>query len=117
MQFSVIGCVFAYGVFVPALEAEFGWSRTHLSACTSLSFFVMGSLAIVAGRGSDRYGPRIVLMISGLVFGLAYTALSQISAPWHLFLLYGLLIGIGLSTHEVVTLSTIARWFPEKNAV
>ncbi len=114
VQFIVIGGMFAYGVFFHALEAEFGWSRTMLSACSSLAFLTMGLLAIVAGRSSDRHGPRVVLMITGLVFGLGYAALSQITQPWHLFVLFGLLVGVGLSSHDVVTLSTVARWFPDR---
>ena len=30
---------------------------------------------------------------------------------WHLFAIFGLFISLGMSTHDVVTLSTIARWF------
>jgi MFS family permease len=37
--------------------------------------------------------------------------MSSLQAPWELFLFYGVLAGIGYSTHDVVTLSTIARWF------
>lgn len=109
--------MFAYGVFFPALEAEFGWSRTFLSACTSLAFFVMGSGAIAAGRLNDRFGPRWVLTATGLIAGLGLVLMSGISEPWHLMLLFGLFVGIGLSTHDVVTLSTIAGWFPRKRGM
>jgi len=34
VQATIIGCVFSYGVFFTALEDEFGWSRTLLSAAT-----------------------------------------------------------------------------------
>ncbi len=114
VQLTIIGCMFAYGVFFPALEAEFGWSRTFLSACSSLSFFVMGSGAILGGRLSDRFGPRGVLTATGLIFGVGYALLSQMTEPWQLLLLFGLFIGLGLSTHDVVTLSTIAGWFPNR---
>jgi len=40
-----------------------------------------------------------------------------ISAPWHLFVLYGLFIGIGLSTHDVITLSVIAQWFDRRRGI
>jgi MFS family permease len=43
--------------------------------------------------------------------GLGYMLMSQINMPWQLYLLYGLFVGIGFSTHDVITLSTIARWF------
>jgi len=55
VQATIIGCVFSYGVFFTALEDEFGWSRTLLSAATSIAFFNMGFFAIAAGQLSDRF--------------------------------------------------------------
>ncbi len=116
-QATVIGCMFAYGVFFTTLEAEFGWSRTLLSACSSFAFLMMGVMAIVAGRLSDRVGPRKVLTVSGLCFGVGYLLMYFIQQPWQLFLVYGLFIGIGLSTHDVVTLNVIAQWFDKRRGI
>jgi len=116
-QFMVIGLLFSYGVLFKSLEIEFGWSRTLLSAGTSLAFLMMGTFAIVGGRLSDRYGPRIVLTASGLIYGCGIAALSLVSAPWQLFLIFGIPLGLGLSTHDVVTLSTVARWFQNRRGV
>lgn len=116
-QFTVIGLLFSYGLFFKVFETEFGWSRTLLSSCASFAFLVMGVLAIFGGRLSDRYGPRLVLGVSGTLFGLGYVLLSQITEPWQLFAIFGLFIGVGMSTHDVVTLSTIARWFHQRRGV
>ena len=80
-QFTVIGLLFSYGVFFKELEIEFGWSRTMLSSCTAIAFLSMGILAILGGRLTDKYGPTIVLGISGVLFGLGFALISQISAP------------------------------------
>lgn len=114
VQFTVIGGVFAFGVFFSALETELGWSRTILSACSSLAFLVMGFLAIGAGRLNDRFGPRWVLVASGFIYGCGYALLSRVNEPWHAILLFGSAIGVGMATHDIVTLSTIARWFNTK---
>ena len=117
IQAITIGCVFAYGVFFTELEKEFGWSRTMLSAVSSVGFLSMGLLAILAGRLNDRLGPRRVLTVTGLCTGLAYVLMSGISQPWHLFLIYGGLVGVGLSTHDVVTLSTVARSYSRRRGL
>ena len=110
-QFTVIGMLFSFGLLFKTFEAEFGWSRMVLSTCSALAFLAMGILAIVAGRLSDRYGPKWVLGISGALFGFGFGLISLINEPWHLFVIFGVFIGLGMSTHDVVTLSTIARWF------
>ncbi len=117
IQAVTIGYMFAYGVFFSELEQEFGWSRTMLSAASSVGFLSMGLLAILAGRLNDRFGPRWVLTVTGLCTGLAYLLMSGISQPWHVFLIYAGLVGVGLATHDVVTLSTVARSYPRRRGL
>jgi MFS family permease len=99
--------------FFKELELEFGWSRTILSSCLAIAFLSMGILAIIGGRLTDKYGPSLVLGVSGVLYGLGFALISQISEPWHLFLIFATFIGLGLSTHDVATLSTIVHWFPK----
>jgi MFS family permease len=116
-QFTVIGMLFSFGLFLPSFEAEFGWSRTFLSTCSALAFFVMGVLAMPGGRLSDALGPRIVLACTGTLYGVGFVLMSLVTAQWQLLVIFGTLIGLGLSSHDVVTLSTIARWFPSRRGI
>jgi MFS family permease len=116
-QFTVIGLLFSYGLFFKVFETEFGWSRTLLSSCSSLAFLMMGILAMGAGRLSDKFGPRRVLAFTGVVFGLGFALISQVTQAWQLFVIFGVFIGLGLSTHDVVTLSTIGRWFERRRGI
>ncbi|QEW19168.1 putative MFS-type transporter YhjX [Marinibacterium anthonyi] len=116
-QFVVIGLLFSYGMFIPAFEAEFGWSRTLLSACSSLAFFMMGALALIAGPVADRIGPGRVLAVAGVLYGAGWVLLSRIGAPWQLVAIAAGLLGAGLAAHDVVTLGTVARWFAARRGM
>ncbi len=116
-QFGVIGLLFSYGLFIKEFETAFGWSRTLLSGSSALGVVMMGILAIIGGRLNDRFGPRRVLSVTGFSYGLGFIFLSQITQPWQLFVLFGTLIGLGLGTHDVVTLSTVARWFEHRRGI
>ena len=116
-QFTVIGLLFSFGVFFNVLELEFGWSRTLLSSAVALAALVMGLLAVFAGRLCDRFGPAPVLVGAGLLYGAGFALISVVGEPWHLFVLFGLFIGVGMSTHDVATLSTIARWFVRRRGM
>ncbi len=116
-QFMVIGLFFVYSLLIKELELEFGWSRTTLSFGASLAGLLMGFYAIAGGRLSDLFGPRIVLSCAGLLYGLGYAAISFISEPWHLFAICALFLGLGMGTHDVVTLGPIAKWFPNRKGI
>jgi MFS family permease len=51
------------------------------------------------------------MMVSGIFLGVGYLLMSRLASLWQLYLLYSLLVGIGISGTDVVLLSTIARWF------
>ena len=117
IQAVCIGAMFTYGVFFKEFQAEFGWSRAMISGASSLAFLIMGTFGILAGRLNDKIGPRVIIMASGTSLGLGYFFMSRIQAPWQLYLVYGLLVGIGFSTHDVITLSTVARWFVKRRGM
>jgi len=117
IQAVTIGGNFAYGVLFKELEAEFGWSRALIAGASSASLLVMGFMAVVAGRLNDRIGPRWLLTASAMFYGLGYLLFAHLQSPWQLYLVYGLLVGIGLCTHDVVTLSTVARWFTRRRGM
>ncbi len=117
IQAVCIGPLFTYGVFFKQFQAELGWSRTVISGASSLAFFIMGAMGIVAGRLNDRIGPRIIMVVSGISLGLGYLFMAQMQSPWQLYFLYGIMVGIGFSTHDVITLSTVARWFVKRRGM
>ncbi|WP_137700070.1 MFS transporter [Marimonas lutisalis] len=116
-QFTIIGLLFSFGLFFNPLQEEFGWSRTLISSASALSFFMMGVLAIPGGRLNDRFGPRVVLTVTGTAYAVGFLLLSQVTAPWQMFLVFGIFMGLGLGTHDVVTLGTIARWFERRRGI
>lgn len=117
IQFTIVGLLFSYGLFFKELETTYGWSRTLLSSCSSLAFFMMGVLASLGGHLSDRLGPRIVLAVTGLFCGVGYLLLAHVDAAWQLFVVFGVFIALGMATHDVVTLSTVARQFHRRRGL
>ena len=112
-----IGTYFSYGVLFNPLIDAFGWSRASISGAASLAFLLMGFFGIGVGRLNDRFGPRVLMTVSGVFFGLGYFLMSRLEAIWQLYLFFGIIFGIGLSTVDVIALSTIARWFVKKRGI
>jgi sugar phosphate permease len=63
------GVQFSFGVFMPYISADTGWSRGALSVPYSVYVFVYSALGLVSGRLTDRWGPRVVLTAGGCLLG------------------------------------------------
>jgi len=105
------------GVFFKPLLAEFAWPRAVVSSAVSLGILFGGIGGVLQGRLSDRFGPRMTMTVAGCLLGAGYLFLSRVVTVWQLYLLCGLLIGLGVSGTDVVPLSTIARWFVKKRGM
>lgn len=116
-QAVCVGAMFTYGVFFKELQIAFGWSRAMISGASSMAFLIMGGGAALAGGLNDRIGPRIILTTSAVATGIGYLLMAGIQSLWQLYLLYGCFVGIGFATHDVITLSTAARWFVKRRGM
>ncbi len=112
-----VGANRTFGVFLEPVMDEFGWTRAGISGAFTLCMVIMGSLSIVAGRLTDKIGPRLVLVTCALFLGLGYLLMSQISTIWQLYLFYGVLTGVGLSGIRTPLLSVVARWFVKRRSL
>jgi MFS family permease len=118
--FVVIACFFvtmslgetmwSFGVFFKPLEDEFHWSRTLVSSGYT-AFLISYSLSsILAGKISDRYDPRWVLIVSGALAGIGISLCSQVQSVNELrgFLSVA---GLGAGATWSVPTSIVQRWF------
>jgi MFS family permease len=106
-----VGIYISYGVFFNPLLEAFDWPRAAISGASSAAFFITGLFAMVVGRLNDRFGPRILMSIGAIFLGLGFGLMSQVSTLLQLYLVFGLVFGIGLSSVDVIALTTITRWY------
>jgi MFS family permease len=117
IQATGIGTHIAFGVFFKPLLADFGWPRAALAGAHSMAFMLMGLLGIFVGRLNDRFGPRVVMTVTAIFFGLGLFLMSTANSLWQVYLFYGIVVGIGLSPVDVIALSTTARWFVRRRSM
>ena len=117
VQAVYVGVLFTFGIFFLEFEQTFGWSRATISGAFSVFLIVTGSIGVVMGKLNDHFGPQKIMITGAIIHGAGYALMSLIQAPWQLYFFYGVLAAIGFSTHDIVTLSTIARWFTNKRSL
>ncbi|HSW56829.1 MAG TPA: MFS transporter, partial [Dehalococcoidales bacterium] len=111
------GFFYVYGVFFGPLEAEFEWSRALTSGAFSISVLVSGIGGIIAGRLSDRVGPKAIIMACAVILSLGYILMSMVQNAWQFYLLYGIMISTGAGGFWSPPISTVARWFTRRRGL
>ncbi len=114
---AAYGAHSVFGIFFKPMSGDLGWTRAMTSGAVLIFWIVHGLMSIVIGRLNDRFGPRVSMTVSGSLLGIGYILMSQISAIWQLYLLFGVLIGVGIGGAFVSLASTVARWFVKRRTV
>lgn len=110
----LLGTVYAWSFFQTPLVESTGWSHSQVAWAFSLSIFMLGVAAAWGGFALPRFGPRLLAMSGGCLYGLGYllSALALKSHTlWLLYLGFGICGGTGLGLAYVTPVATVAKWF------
>ena len=105
------GCQFAFSVFLVPLTEHFGWTRASTAGVFSFNYLLFGAGSIFSGKLTERFGPRAVVAVGGAMMGAGLILSAAIQNLWQLYLVYGVIIGLGASSTWGPLAATISRWF------
>ncbi len=107
-----------FGVFFLALQEEFSTSRAALSGAIALSQLEGGMLGPIGGMLVDRFGPRRMMIIGSTMMGAGFLLLSQIGSLLEFYLVFILVISVGMSIGiRVPALVAPANWFVRRRGI
>ena len=108
--------VYTFGVLLPSLIQEFGWSRAAVSSIATMRAVTTGVLSPITGRLSDRYGSRKLILGGVVLCGLGYVLTFNATTLWQFYLALGLFMGASNAIVAVPALALVNRWFRTKAA-
>lgn len=115
-----LGTVYAWSFFQLSISQLSGWNNSQVAWAFSLSIFMLGITSAWGGAKMEKYGPRKLAIIGGVLYALGYI-ISSFALRWlNLPLLYfgfGIVGGIGLGLAYVTPVATVSRWFTEKQGL
>lgn len=111
------GVRLSFGVFFKSWQDDFGWSRASTSGVYSVYLVLGAAFAVLGGWILDRYGAKIVFATMGFVTALSLFLTSQVTAPWHLYITYSVLLALGTAPSYVGLMSTVSRWFKKRRGL
>ncbi|MDW8092812.1 MAG: MFS transporter [Nitrososphaerota archaeon] len=112
-----MGTLFSFGMFIPHMEMELGWSRSIASAAFLINWIIIGLLSVLMGRASDTTDPRSIILMGGVAGGLGIFFMGLVKEPWQLYVTYGFLGGLLGSISYAPLTAIIARRFRDDRAL
>jgi OFA family oxalate/formate antiporter-like MFS transporter len=109
--------LYAWSVFIKPLNAEFGWTRAEIAMAFAICCLVFGLVTFPAGRWSDKVGPRIVVLLGGILLGIGFVLSGFITSKYQLYLTYGVIAGLGGGMIYLPPIATAPKWWPDRRAL
>lgn len=112
-----LGSIYAWSVFRKPLEDYFnvGATESLLPYILFLAFFA--ALMPITGPFLDKYGPRWVTIIGGIIVGVGWILGSKATSMTQLAIYYGVIGGIGVGIAYNCPIGVAGRWFPDRRGL
>ena len=105
-------------VLIVPLQNEFGWNRAVISVAVSINLVLFGLTGPFAAALMDRFGLRVVTVGALITVATGALLTTVMDAPWQLYLLWGVVVGLGTGCMASVLAATVAgRWFVHRRGL
>jgi len=108
----VLGVLYSWSVLSKKIPADWNWTEADRSMPYSVACLVISIAMVPAGRMQDRFGPRLVATIGGLLGGAGMILASFSNTPFNYTLGFGVLVGAGVGFAYSSTTPASMKWFP-----
>ena len=105
-------------VLIVPLQHEFGWNRAVISVAVSINLILFGLTGPFAAALMERFGLRVVTVGALITISAGALLTTQMTQPWQLYLLWGVIVGVGSGSMASVLAANVAgRWFVQRRGL
>lgn len=114
----ILGILYSWSILKKAMVAEWDWTNTEASLPYTVCIAFLAFVSIFGGRLQDKYGPRIIALIGGLLFGAGLIGSAFAKSPAVMVLTFGVVSGLGMGFGYAAATPCAIKWFdPRKKGL
>jgi MFS transporter, OFA family, oxalate/formate antiporter len=103
---------YGWTLFVTPIDAKYHWGRAAIQVAFSIFVLTETWLVPVEGWFVDKFGPKIVVMIGGILVGIAW-ALNSVAGSLTVLYAAAAVGGIGAGAVYGTCVGNALKWFPD----
>jgi len=106
-----IGAMFSLPVFLRPISRDTGWSITGVSSAMTFGFLAMALGSILWGTLSDRFGPRLIVLVGSCTLAASLALASRATSLIEFQLVFGLAVGGATAAIFAPMMACVTGWF------
>src|ERR1700733_8695908 len=106
-----IGAMFSLPVFLRPISLNTGWSIPGVSSAMTFGFVAMAVGSILWGSLSDRFGPRVIVLIGSVILAAGLDLTSHATSLLKFQLTFGLVVGGAAAAIFAPMMACVTGWF------
>jgi MFS family permease len=117
---AVFGWGFGFygiGVFLAELVERRGWATSVVASAVTVLYLVGALLIAFIGNAFARFGPRRVVLVGVAAMGAAAVALSRVTEPWQLYVVFPLMAAGWAAMSGAALNVIVAPWFERRRGL
>ncbi len=107
---------YGWTLFVDPIQEKHGWALSAIQVAFSIFVITETWLVPIEGWFVDRFGPRVVVIVGGLLCGLAWLV-NSFADSLALLYLGAALGGIGAGAVYGTCVANALKWFPDRRGL
>src|SRR3954469_5075289 len=107
---------YGWTLFVLPIDAKYHWGRAAIQVAFSIFVLTETWLVPIEGWFVDRFGPKIVVLLGGVLVGIAW-ALNSIADSLTILYIAAAIGGIGAGAVYGTCVGNALKWFPDRRGL
>ena len=107
---------YGWTLFVNPLDAKYHWGRASIQVAFTIFVLLETWLVPIEGYLVDRYGPRLVVLVGGILCGIAWTMNAYADSLTFLYVAAAI-GGVGAGAVYGTCVGNALKWFPDRRGL
>src|SRR5690242_21372442 len=107
---------YGWTLFVLPIDAKYHWGRAAIQVAFSIFVLTETWLVPVEGWFVDRFGPKLVVLIGGILVGIAWI-LNSVAGSLAVLYIAAAIGGIGAGAVYGTCIGNALKWFPDRRGL